>query len=89
MCVLLIGDVSYALPAMHPIFGIPVKEKGVVTHHRSFTEAAGTDTAHEIAVTVGKGLALCAWDILTNDQVHAAIRADWKRATTSALAGLN
>ncbi|CAL5865898.1 uncharacterized protein PFLUO_LOCUS104 [Penicillium psychrofluorescens] len=74
------GDVSYALPAIHAMFCIPVKEKGVVTHHWSFTEAAGSDLAFQICLTVGKCLALCAWDMLTNDSKYEAAVADWKLA---------
>ncbi|KAK4938687.1 hypothetical protein LTR66_015072 [Elasticomyces elasticus] len=74
------GDVSYALPAIHAMFGIPVKEKGVVTHHWSFTEAAGSDAAFQICLTVGKCLALCAWDMLTDDNRFEAAIADWKVA---------
>lgn len=75
-----LGDVSYALPAIHAMFCIPVKEKGVVTHHWSFTEAAGSDLAFQICLTVGKCLALCAWDMLTNDSKYEAAVADWKLA---------
>lgn len=71
------------------MFGIPVKDKGVVTHHRAFTEAAGTDEAHEIALKVGKSLALCAWDILMDAGVHEAVRADWTKAVARALATSN
>ncbi|KAL3439982.1 amidohydrolase [Aspergillus insuetus] len=74
------GDVSYALPAIHAMFCIPVKEKGVVTHHWSFTEAAGSETAFQICLTVGKCLALCAWDMLTDDGRYEAAVADWKVA---------
>jgi hypothetical protein len=76
----IIGDVSYALPAIHAMFCIPVKEKGVVTHHWSFTEAAGTDVAFQICLTVGKCLALSAWDLLSDDRKYEAAVADWKNA---------
>lgn len=83
----MLGDISYALPTMHPLFGIPVKEAGIVTHHPSFTEAAGTDEAHDAAVRAGKSLCLVAWDIITNDAIYEAIRSDWKKATKAALEG--
>lgn len=82
-----VGDISYILPTMHPLFGIPVKEPGIVTHHWAFTEAAGTDEAHDAAVTAGKSLCLVAWDILTSDAIYEAVKQDWKKASTEALAG--
>ncbi len=74
-----IGDISYALPAMHAMFCIEVPDKGVVTHHRSFTTSAGSDAAHNTAINVGKSLALCAWELLMDDAKYEAAVADWKK----------
>ncbi|KAI1620705.1 amidohydrolase [Exophiala viscosa] len=70
------GNVSYAMPGLHPIFTIPASE-GSSPHHASFTSAAGTREAHDIAVTVGKALALVGWDVLTDDEVFEASKSEW------------
>ncbi|KAJ5407992.1 hypothetical protein N7509_001875 [Penicillium cosmopolitanum] len=56
------------------------RKKGVVTHHWSFTEAAGSDVAFQICLTVGKCLALCAWELLSDDSKYEAAVTDWKIA---------
>lgn len=48
------GNVTYALPAIHPGFVI---ESETVNHTAGFTSAAGKRDAHERAMKVAKGLA--------------------------------
>lgn len=64
------------MPAMHPVFTIPAPE-GSSPHHASFTNAAGTKEAHDIAVVVGKSLALVGWDVLTDSELFEASRSEW------------
>ncbi|CAI7606486.1 unnamed protein product [Penicillium manginii] len=71
------GNVSYAVPTLHSMFGIPTPE-GSYPHHPSFTASAGTDDAHEEAVVTGKGLALLGWDMLTNDELFTAAKSQWE-----------
>ena len=85
----LVGDISYALPCMHPVFGIPVKEPGIFTHHWAFTEAAGTDEAHNAAVTAGKAICMVAFDVIGNDAMYETIRNDWKKAVAVAEADMD
>jgi hypothetical protein len=58
------------------MFVIPAP-KGSSPHHPSFTSAAGTKEAHEIAVTIGKTLALVGWDLLTDSELFASVKAEW------------
>ncbi|PYH85663.1 amidohydrolase [Aspergillus uvarum CBS 121591] len=74
-----IGNVSYLVPTLHTMFGI-TDEPGSFPHHPSFAAAAGTDTAHEEAVIVGKSLALIAWDMLTDDELFAVAQQQWRQA---------
>jgi hypothetical protein len=71
------GNVSYICPSFHGIFGIPVTE-GACNHTPGFTDAAGTDRAHDLAIVTAKGMAVAAWKILTDDQVAAAVRQDFE-----------
>ncbi|KAJ5683244.1 hypothetical protein N7462_006409 [Penicillium macrosclerotiorum] len=71
-----VGNVSYAVPTLHSTFAIPTPE-GSYPHHPSFTACAGTDEAHQEAITVGKGLSLLGWDMLTNDKLFNAAKSQW------------
>ncbi len=73
-----IGNVSHKIPALHAVFAIPT-EPDVKPHDAAFAAAAGTDIAHEKALVVGKALALVGFDILTQDKMYAAVKADWER----------
>ncbi|KAE8147179.1 hypothetical protein BDV25DRAFT_169271 [Aspergillus avenaceus] len=61
-----IGNVSYVVPTLHTMFGIPAPD-GSFPHHPSFAAAARTDEAHTEAVIVGKSLAMVGLDMLTED----------------------
>lgn len=71
------GDVSYACPGFHGVFGIPAPS-GAVNHTPGFTAAAGTDRAHDLTIVTAKGMAMAGWDILTDDNVAAAVRHDFE-----------
>lgn len=51
------GNVTYALPALHPSFAIPTKPGGG-NHTPEFTEAAATKEAHYACLDVSKALAM-------------------------------
>jgi hypothetical protein len=53
--------------------------KGASPHHKSFTEAAGTEGAHERALETGKLLSMVGWDVLTDDSFYQAVKADWEK----------
>ncbi|EXJ90892.1 hypothetical protein A1O1_03998 [Capronia coronata CBS 617.96] len=72
-----IGNVSYEMPTLHANFNIPAPE-GISPHHASFASAAGTDEAHDIAVMIGKSLALVGLDVLTDETLYKAITAEWQ-----------
>lgn len=70
------GDVTYALPALHPLFWIPVGE-GEGNHTPGFAKAAATKRAHEETIKVAKGLAATAWRVLTDDDFYKAARKEY------------
>lgn len=74
ICDINIGNVTYACPGFHTLFGIPAKAS---IHTREFTDAAGTREAHERCLSVAAGMAAVAYDILTDDDVAARVQDDY------------
>lgn len=73
------GNVTYAVPALHVIFGLPNKENPDINpHDAEFARCAGTEEAFQAAVRCGKGMALTGWEILTNDAVWEQCKADFE-----------
>lgn len=73
------GNVTYAVPALHVIFGLPNKDNPDINpHNAEFAECAGTEEAFQAAVRCGKGMALTGWEILTNDALWEQCKADFK-----------
>ncbi|KAJ5657297.1 uncharacterized protein N7484_000946 [Penicillium longicatenatum] len=72
-----IGNVSYVVPTLHTMFGIPT-EGNSFPHHPTFTAAAGTDAAHAEAIIVGKSLALIGYDMATNSEMYETARRQWQ-----------
>ncbi|KAI0631377.1 amidohydrolase [Trametes polyzona] len=50
------GNVTYALPALHPVYSIPTEPNGS-NHTPQFTKSAATKEAHEATLKVAVGLA--------------------------------
>lgn len=62
------GNVSYVLPSLHAIFGIPSQE-GASCHDPRFTAASGSDEAFETALRVGRGLGMLGWRFITESEL--------------------
>ncbi|KAJ7890491.1 hypothetical protein B0H14DRAFT_1106641 [Mycena olivaceomarginata] len=67
------GNVSYALPALHPGFAIPTEPHGG-NHTIGFTNAAATVEAHEATLLVTKGLAHTALRALRDDDFFKQVK---------------
>ncbi|CEJ57947.1 Putative Metal-dependent amidase/aminoacylase/carboxypeptidase [Penicillium brasilianum] len=72
-----IGNVSYEIPTLHTMFGIPTPHN-TFPHHPEYTASAGTDEAHAEALIVGKALAMTGWDMITNDELFETAHRQWK-----------
>ncbi|KAL5002005.1 major facilitator superfamily domain-containing protein [Aspergillus recurvatus] len=66
------GNVSYALPALHGIIGIPVPN-GAQNHTREFCTASGELAAHEIMLKAAAAMAMTGWAFLTDDSFYARV----------------
>lgn len=73
------GNVSYAVPSIHPMFRIPVTP-GAGNHTPGFTACAATDDAHEMTFRASKALAMTALDLYTQPDVLASAKAEFERA---------
>lgn len=78
------GDVTYECPGFHGAFGIDTL-KGQSNHTPGFADAAGTGDSYLRAIECGKGMALAAWKVLTDNEFAETMRTEWeedmKRAT--------
>lgn len=74
------GNVTYALPAFHPMFTIPTQPRGG-NHTPAFAKAAASKQAHEATMLVTKALALTGFRVVADigffGQVKGAFDA-WK-----------
>jgi len=66
------GNVTYALPSLHPGFAIPtIKDGG--NHTLGFTEAAASIEAHYACLDISKALAATGIRVLTDDEFLARV----------------
>ncbi|CAK7223146.1 hypothetical protein SBRCBS47491_005106 [Sporothrix bragantina] len=69
------GNVTYAVPSIHPTFMIHSPDGAV--HTREFTAAAATDDAHRRTVDQGKAMAAVALEVLVDDAFAAQVQAQY------------
>ncbi|KAF8159514.1 hypothetical protein B0H34DRAFT_782235 [Crassisporium funariophilum] len=72
------GNVSYALPALHPSFAIPTEPQGG-NHTAAFAKAAISEAAHEATIVISKGLALTGYRVLCDLDFFNKVRASFER----------
>ncbi|EGO26698.1 hypothetical protein SERLADRAFT_436510 [Serpula lacrymans var. lacrymans S7.9] len=60
------GDITYALPSLHPGFSIPTVPDGG-NHTPAFTDAARTEVSHNACLVVSKALTAVGMRVLTDD----------------------
>ncbi|SJL03890.1 uncharacterized protein ARMOST_07247 [Armillaria ostoyae] len=78
------GNVSFALPALHPVYAIPTEPKGG-NHTPAFAKAAATMAAHEATMTVTKGLALTGLRALQDKAFLKAVKAEFETRTQASV----
>lgn len=67
------GNVSYALPSLHPSFAIPTVANGG-NHTPAFAESARSTDAHKATMTVSKGLAWTGFRVIADDELFQQVR---------------
>ncbi|KAI0923499.1 hypothetical protein AcV5_009025 [Taiwanofungus camphoratus] len=71
------GNVTYALPSLHPGFAIPTQPNGG-NHTPQFTQAAGTPEAHAATLAIAKGLAALGFRVVDDADFSEKVSAMWK-----------
>ncbi|XRM41017.1 hypothetical protein ABZX51_004316 [Aspergillus tubingensis] len=67
------GNISYEVPSFHGHFFIPTPP-GTAMHTEAFRDAAKTEEAHDIAMSVGKGMAVAGLKVLTDNSFAAQVK---------------
>lgn len=70
------GNVAFVVPSIHPNYDINVPV-GASNHTAGFTAAAATEFAFERTLVIANGMARAVWDVLTDDGINAAMRAEF------------
>lgn len=73
------GNVSYALPALHPAFAIPTEPQGG-NHTAAFAKAAISEAAHSATMAITKGLALTGYHVLTDSAFFNKVKASFENS---------
>ncbi len=71
------GDVSHAVPSIHPWLAI-VDEGAAMCHEHRFAEAAGTDAAGATALLAAKAMARTALEFLADPALREAVTSEWR-----------
>jgi len=71
------GNVTYALPALHPSFGIPTVPNGG-NHTAAFTQSAATVEAHKACLNISKALAATGLRVLDDAEFFAKVKATFE-----------
>ena len=70
------GNVSYTVPAIHPMYLVG---SGEVYHSREFTLVTNTPAAHAITLTAAKAMAHTCIDVLTTEGLLEEIKAQFEQ----------
>jgi len=79
------GNITYALPSIHPGFSIPTEPNGG-NHTPAFTSAAATLEAHQACLEVCKALALTGLRVIEDDKFYAEMRETFEEDVTTRVA---
>ncbi|PCH36423.1 hypothetical protein WOLCODRAFT_28550 [Wolfiporia cocos MD-104 SS10] len=71
------GNVTYALPSLHPTYTIPTKPNGG-NHTPQFTWATGIPEAHTITIKIMKVLAATGLHVLDDEAFAVQVRKAWE-----------
>ena len=72
------GNVSYAVPSIHPMYKIGT---GEMYHTREFTDVTNTPAAHANTLVFAEAMAHTCIDILTNSDILQAAKMEFTDAT--------
>jgi len=70
------GDISHALPSIHPLFQISDTGKGNC-HEDAFVRYTDSERGYAAMIRVAKAMALTAYDLLAEPQALASAKAEF------------
>ncbi|KAM0402676.1 hypothetical protein ACHAPZ_005620 [Fusarium culmorum] len=73
------GNVSYCLPGIHPMFSIGTEDPEIQPHTPKFADAAGTKEAFIRALDCGMGLAATVCELLLQPELMEKARDEFKQ----------
>ncbi|SAM07440.1 hypothetical protein [Absidia glauca] len=69
------GNVSYVVPSIHPMFAIPASGS---THSKEFAADAKTETAHKRSMTAAKAMTMTAAKVLLSRGFYHAVKSEFE-----------
>ncbi|CAO1615510.1 unnamed protein product [Parajaminaea phylloscopi] len=73
------GNVTYALPALHPAYQIPLSDPKTQGNHTvGFTEAAKTPEAHQLTLKAATGIAVTGARMIVEPEFRTRVTEEWK-----------
>lgn len=81
---LAIGNVSFEVPTLHPVFGIPTDSTEVGPHHPGFEHAAGQPSGFQAALEYAKTMSATGLEILSNQKIRQKMWAEHRERFGSA-----
>ncbi|ORY54994.1 Aminoacylase 1-like protein 2 [Leucosporidium creatinivorum] len=72
------GNVSYHVPALHPMFLLPSASPEDFPHSSSFADAASTPSAHQAALRAAEGIAVAGLRVVVDESFRNQIRKEWE-----------
>ena len=75
------GDVSYIVPSIHPMYSIGTK---AYNHTREFTVAANSDFGHQQTLVAAKAMAMTAIDVLLNPALLESVKEAFRNEVEAA-----
>lgn len=72
------GNVSYIVPSIHPLYSIGTS---AVNHTRAYTEATNTDAAHSSTRQAAKAMAMTAIDLLCDPHLLSEVRKEFHKCS--------
>ena len=76
------GDVSHAVPSIHPYLAI-VDEGEAMCHEHRFAAAAASDRGTDTALDAVRAMAKTAVELLTSPALREAVRVEWSSRSTA------
>ncbi|BGP48686.1 hypothetical protein JCM10450v2_004562 [Rhodotorula kratochvilovae] len=73
------GNVTYACPALHPMFFLPGAEASEHPHSETYAATAKLPSSHEAVLRVSAALAVTALEVLRSSEARAELKREWEK----------